>query len=105
MISQSRLNELRAACDTLFPGKSLDQTQWFVWAFIYEYEDLHEALGQLAVRHQKLNGKMSTDHMVRFTSTVANRLKSKRRESVEQHPGNDCHRNTPDSLAAVRASR
>jgi len=82
MISQSRLNELKAAYDTMFPGKSPDQTQWLVWAFIYEYEDLHEALGQLAIRHQKLNGKMTPNHMIRFTSTVANRLKNERRENA-----------------------
>lgn len=105
MICQSRLNELKAAYDTMFPGKSPDQTQWLVWAFIYEYEDLHEALGQLAIRHQKLSGKMTPNHMIRFTSTVANRLKNERRESVEQHPGNDCHRNTPDGLVAVPVSQ
>jgi hypothetical protein len=66
--------ELREVWRALFRTEQLDEQQWIIWEKLHSVGTIREGILQLAVKHRKMAGTMTLDHMLRFASAVMNRL-------------------------------
>ncbi len=76
---------MRESWTALFPEvpAPLDQ-QWVLWLLLHDPETVREGIAQLAGKYRKLGGRMDADYMVRFASSVMNRLKKEAEKGVVQ---------------------
>ena len=56
--------------------------QWAVWSLLHDPEIIRLGIGELAVKYEKLSGRMGPDHMLKFASSVMNRLTRERRSAI-----------------------
>jgi hypothetical protein len=48
--------------------------QWALWTLLHDPEVVRKGIGQLASKYRKVRGQMDIDYMIRFASSVMNRL-------------------------------
>jgi hypothetical protein len=59
----------------LFPNvQAPAESQWALWLLLHDAAVVKEGIAELALKYHKLKGKMEVDYMVRFASSVMNRL-------------------------------
>jgi hypothetical protein len=74
--------QVRDVWTTLFPEVPTPaDRQWALWLVLHDREIVRKGIGQLAAKYRKLGGQMDSDYMIRFASSVMNRL-SKERTAV-----------------------
>jgi hypothetical protein len=74
--------ELREVWRALFRTEQLDEQQWVIWEKLHSVDTIREGILQLAVKHRKMAGTMTLDHMVRFASAVMNRLTKEKQDAI-----------------------
>lgn len=65
---------LRNLCSSLFRVSVPADEQFALWLFRHGADIMNEAMAELATKYQKLGGEMDQNYMIRFASSVANRL-------------------------------
>jgi hypothetical protein len=76
------MNELHELWRAVFRIDPPTEQQWIIWEKLHDRDIIQEALLQLAVKHRKMAGTMTMDHMVRFSSAVMNRLSKDKRDAL-----------------------
>ena len=90
--TESEVGSLMAAWCQMFPCDSPDNGQFVIWLSSHEPSIVRKAIGITASKCRKLHGQMTTEHAVRFASSVMNRLDDEKRgipgaPSGQQHEG------------------
>ena len=66
---------LREAWTTMFANiPAPGDDQWALWLLLHDPEVVRRGVAQLAAKFRKTGGQMDCDYMVRFASSVMNRL-------------------------------
>lgn len=76
--------ELQEVWRVLFRITPPVEESWDRWETFNTSADVREAILQLASKHKQSNGQMSSDHMVKFVSSVLGRINKQRRDAVER---------------------
>jgi hypothetical protein len=76
--------ELQELWRALFRTEPPPEQQWVIWSNLHDEGIVRDGLLQLAVKHRKMAGTMTADHMIRFCSAVMNRLTSERNEAINK---------------------
>jgi hypothetical protein len=72
---QNTVHELQELWAILFPSiPGPNEQQLAIWLTRYGNDTVREGLAQAAIKFRKLNGQMSEEYILRFTSSVMNRL-------------------------------
>jgi hypothetical protein len=66
--------ELREAWTALFPEPCPDDGQWSLWLLLHDPDTVKQGIAQLAAKYRKVNGQMDRQYMVKFASSVMNRI-------------------------------
>jgi hypothetical protein len=75
----SEITEIKNVWTVLIPEvPAPTDRQWSLWVILHDPEIVRKGIGQLAAKYRKLGGQMDTDYMVRFASSVMNRLSRER---------------------------
>jgi hypothetical protein len=51
-----------------------EDSQWALWTLLHDPDTVREGIAQLATKYRKLYGKMDAKYMVKFASSVMNRI-------------------------------
>jgi hypothetical protein len=69
-MSNSNRDEVKKAWRDVFLSEPPPEEQWDRWEQLYPLPIIKEGLVQLAIKFQKLGGKMDANYMYRFASSV-----------------------------------
>jgi len=75
MNALTEVTELKDAWTRLLPNEPVPaDDQWCLWLALHGQGVIQTAITQLALKYRKLGGAMDRDYVVRFISSVMNRL-------------------------------
>jgi hypothetical protein len=73
-IESDEIIALRNLWSSLFKVSAPADEQFALWLFRHGADIMNEAMAELATKYQKLGGNMDENYMIRFASSVANRM-------------------------------
>lgn len=75
----SEITQIKDVWIVLFPEVPAPaDRQWALWLVLHDPDVVRRGIVQLAAKFRKLRGGMDIDYMVRFASSVMNRLSKER---------------------------
>jgi len=91
--------EIKKVWTTLLPEIAVPaDRQWALWLVLHDPEIVRKGIAQLAAKYRKVQGAMDADYMVRFASSVMNRLSNESHHDVvprKLEANLKCRRNDP----------
>ena len=78
----NKVAEVKAMWSTLFT-EQLEESQFAIWAMKYSLTTVKNGLTELAMKYQKLGGKMDKVWMVRHASAVMHRVAKEQGEAIK----------------------
>jgi len=79
-MSTAQLTEVKEIWQALFPRVPLPvDGQWALWLIQHDSPTVKDGLCDLAVKYQSLKGAMDTTYMLKFASSVMNRITRERK--------------------------
>jgi hypothetical protein len=99
------MNEFYELWRAIFRIDPPAEQQWALWEKLHDKDIVQEALLQLAVKHRKMAGTMTQDHMVRYGSACMNRLSHERREALVRLKAVTKEVMVPDEQSENRGNR
>ncbi len=92
MTATEFVKSMRESWTLLFPQvPAPDDGQWGLWLLLHEHDQeiVRKGIVELGLRYQRLAGQMDRGYMIRFASSVMNRLQRERAGVVAkgQQPG------------------
>jgi len=76
---------MRETWALLFPevDAPLD-SQWAIWLLLHDPGTVKKGIAELAAKYRRLQGQMGSDYMLKFASSVMNRITREQKEEQKQ---------------------
>jgi len=76
---------LKETWGLLFPKAATPEDyQWTLWLVLHDASTVKEGIAELAKKYHKVNARMDADYMVRFASSVMNRIHDAKKQEVTE---------------------
>jgi hypothetical protein len=74
VVESDEIIAFRILWSSLFKVSAPADEQFALWLFRHGANVMNAAIAELATKYQKLGGNMDENYMIRFASSVANRM-------------------------------
>lgn len=73
---------IRECWRMVFPSFPISDRQLAIWLVSHDPSVVRQGIARAAVRYEQLHGEMDNDYILRFASSVMNRLSAERKEAA-----------------------